>query len=54
MLIDMLRTRGTVCPANGPNDGTIVLRSAGHLHMPKEFPKLPHRTLLDIDIGIPV
>ena len=37
--IDMLRTRGTFRPLNGPDDGVIVERSAGHFQIAVDFPQ---------------
>src|SRR6266404_5563269 len=39
MDMDMLRTRGTRRPINGPDLGTMVERSAGHFQIPAELPQ---------------
>ena len=39
MFMEMLRTRGTVCPWYGPEVGFTVDLSAGHFQMAVEFPQ---------------
>src|SRR5438876_755394 len=41
----MLRMRGMRWPWNGPNDGTMVERSAGHFQMPADLPQYPQSAL---------
>src|SRR5438270_12046883 len=42
MLMAIVRTRRTACPAKGPPLGFTVLVSAGHLQMPAAFPQYFH------------
>ncbi len=52
--IDIVRTRGTCCPLNGPKSGTIVERSAGLPDPGGVTAVRPEGTILQVHAYVPI